>query len=227
MAEVSRGIILAAGVGARLKWLTQKRPKALVRIGTEPAIVHVIRRLAAQGIHDIAVNLYHHARQIPARLGDGSRYGVRLTYSREAALLDTGGGVKRALSLLSGDGLVLVHNADVLANVDIGMLARRCPQQGACLALVHNPAHHPQGDFSLCRGMVIRGEDERAWTYAGVSVWDGSIFEDWPATSFPLLDPMRALMARGRLAGVRHEGLWLDVGRPRDLLRARRIWVHA
>ena len=152
---------------------------------------------------------------------------MRLVYSREAALLDTGGGVKRALSLLAGDGLVCVHNADVLADVDLRLLARRCPGSGACLALVPNPAHHPQGDFSLRRGMVVQNDGAHAWTYAGISVWDPSVFESWPTAAFPLLEPMLLLVRRNRLAGACHAGFWLDVGRPRDLMRARRIAAHA
>ncbi len=229
MPQVNRAVILAAGVGARLKWLTRNQPKALVRVGDAPAIVHVIRRLAAQGIRDIAVNLHHHAEQLHAALGDGLHFGVHLVFSPEKALLDSGGGVKQAVSLLPGEGLVAVHNADVLTDVDIRLLAQRCPAAGACLALVGNPDHHPQGDFSLRDGRVGQAAPgEPTLTFAGVSVWDASVFCDWQdGIPFSLVRPMHALMAEGRLAGVPHRGGWLDIGRPRDLIRARREAIRA
>ncbi|MDX8402937.1 MAG: sugar phosphate nucleotidyltransferase, partial [Mariprofundaceae bacterium] len=78
MNEVNRAVVLAAGLGTRLKWLTSDSPKAMVDVGGEAAIAQVIRRLAGQGIHDIAINVHHHAGKLMDYLGDGSRLGVRL-----------------------------------------------------------------------------------------------------------------------------------------------------
>ncbi|MDQ7011797.1 MAG: nucleotidyltransferase family protein [Mariprofundaceae bacterium] len=219
-----RAVVLAAGLGTRLKWLTDNRPKALMQVAGTPVLVHVIRRLAAQGIHDIAINVHHHAEVLMKAVGDGAAFGVRLVFSREQELLDSGGGVVRALRLLPGDGLVAVHNVDVLADVDIRSLAEGMPAGGACLALVPNPAHHPQGDFALADGL-IRDDGDVRYTYAGVSVWDPAVFANSPTGAvFPLIQPMRGLMAAGRLAGLLHRGAWFDIGRPRDLMRARREW---
>lgn len=222
--HVDRAVVLAAGLGTRLRWLTREQPKALMPIGGMPAIEIVIRRLAAQGIRDIAINLHHHAEAIPEFLGRGERFGVRLVYSFEPKLLDSGGGVRRALSLLPGDGLVAVHNADVLSDVPLQELAARAMPGGGCAALVDNPAHHPKGDFGLERGRVVgkrRGED--SYTFAGVSVFDAAILADWPGTVFPLAEVLDRLMELGRLAGYRHQGPWLDIGRPRDLMMAHRF----
>ena len=211
-------------MGTRLRWLTRERPKALMPIGGVPAIELVIRRLAAQGIRDIAINLHHHAEAIPEFLGHGERLGVRLVYSFEPRLLDSGGGVRQALSLLPGNGLVAVHNADVLGDVPVQELAARVVPGGGCAALVDNPAHHPKGDFGL-EGWRVQPKRRGApsYTFAGVSVFDAGIIAGWPEDVFPLAEVLERLMDEGRLAGVSHAAQWLDIGRPRDLMMAHRF----
>jgi len=226
--RVDRAVILAAGLGTRLKWLTCNRPKALIPVAGEPAITHVIRSLASQGIRDIAINVHHHADQLVKVLGDGSRFGVRLYFSREETLLDSGGGVRTAMELLPGDGLLTIHNADVLTDVDVHALADRCPQTGCALGLVPNPAHHPEGDFSLQDGLISSlQDDDPRYTFSGVSVWDQSAFDTWPSGQcFPLTEAIHRLVDGRRCAGILHGGLWFDMGRPRDLIQARRQ-IHA
>jgi len=221
MRDVNRAVLLAAGLGTRLKWLTRNRPKALMDLAGEPAIVRVIRRLAGQGVRDIAINVHHHADKLIDDLGDGSRYGVRLYYSPEEKLLDSGGGVRTALEKLPGNGSFVVHNADVVADIDLTRLALRLPDNGAVLALVKNPPHHPNGDFGIADGMVVADAVPR-YTYSGVSLWSEKALEDCAAeTVFPLTQPMRQLMAAGKLAGMVHCGHWFDIGRPKELMMAR------
>ncbi|GMR00422.1 MAG: nucleotidyltransferase family protein [Zetaproteobacteria bacterium] len=224
MQQLDRAVILAAGLGTRLKWLTHDQPKALIDVVGAPAIAHVIRRLATQGIRYIAVNTHHHADQLIKVLGDGSRLGVRLYFSREKKLLDSGGGVRQALDLLPGEGLLAVHNADVLADIDVQVLARVCPEGGACLSLVPNPAHHPTGDFSLRDGLIsISLDGGPRYTFAGVSVWEQGVFDAWVSgQSFPLIEAIQHLADENCCAGVLHDGSWFDIGRPRDLMQARR-----
>ncbi|MDT8376850.1 MAG: nucleotidyltransferase family protein [Mariprofundaceae bacterium] len=223
MSHVERAVVLAAGLGTRLKWLTSGHPKAMMTVGDDMAIVHVIRRLAGQGIHDIAVNTHHHGEKLAAFLGDGSRFGVRLYFSREKTLLDSGGGVRKAMELLPGSGLIAVHNADVIADIDLQRLASRVPVNGASLAMVSNPVHHPAGDFSLLNGNVVE-RSGRSFTYSGVSVWDqGALAPYQQGTLFPLTLPMRDLMAGQLLTASVHYGIWFDIGRPRDLMQARAL----
>jgi len=226
MQQLDRAVILAAGLGVRLKWLTHDQPKALIDVAGAPAIVHVIRRLAAQGVRYIAVNVHHHADQLVKVLGHGAQFGVRLYFSHEEKLLDSGGGVRQALDLLPGEGLLAVHNADVLADVDVQALVRGCPKAGACLSLVSNPAHHSAGDFALRNGLLSPDGDPR-YTFAGVSVWEQSALDAWlPGQPFPLVDAIQHLVDINRCVGILHDGFWFDMGRPRDLIQARR-WVHA
>jgi len=223
MKRVERAVILAAGLGTRLKWLTDSRPKALMQVAGEPAITHVIRCLVAQGVGEVAVNAHHHADLLVEYLGDGSRFGCRITISREAELLDSGGGVKQALSKLPGSGPVLVHNCDVLADSDVHSLAALIPDGGCSIALVKNPSHHPDGDFSL-NGTHVSTRDHDRFTFSGISVWDEQAFDSYvQGAVFSLVEPMRELIGQGRCSGLLHRGHWFDIGRPSDLMQANRI----
>lgn len=222
MTRVEQAIILAAGLGTRLKWLTDERPKALMPVAGEPVIAHVIRRLVSRGVKHIAVNAHHHGRQLAEYLGDGSHFGCRIVISHEAELLDSGGGVRQALSLLAADRPVVVHNADVLADIDVQRLAGQLPGNGASVALVPNPPHNPAGDFALSDGYLTLHGEER-YTFAGVSVWQPSAFHGYAAGEvFPLVRPLCALMDKRACRGLLYRGRWFDIGRPGDLMRANR-----
>ncbi|MDX8396802.1 MAG: nucleotidyltransferase family protein [Mariprofundaceae bacterium] len=221
---VDRAVILAAGLGTRLKWMTKNSPKALMQVQGDASIVHVIQQLVRQGIRTIVVNTHHHAELLMEYLGDGSKWGVNLIFSQEYKLLNSGGGVRTALQKLSGQGLVLVHNSDVIADVDVQALARSCPESGCSLALVENPVHHRTGDFSIQDGFVCLHGDPR-YTFSGVSVWHEEVFADYALNAdFSLLKPMRQMMEEKKCAGLLHRGQWFDIGRPKDVMRANRYW---
>lgn len=222
-AIVERAVVLAAGLGTRLTWLTRSRPKAMMRVAGATAIERVIRRLVGFGIRDIAINVHHHAAQLEGYLGDGGWLGARLYYSRERHLLDSGGGARQALQLLPGKGPVLVHNADIQSDIDVLQLARCLPGQGCALALVPNPAHHPGGDFALLGDGRVAFKGTRRLTFAGVSLWWPAWLEQWPSgQGFPLTACIRACIQQDCCRGMRHSGYWFDIGRPADLMAAYR-----
>ena len=221
---MQHAIILAAGLGTRLSWLTHKHPKALMMIQGEPAIVHVIRRLSRQGIRHIVINTHHHGQQLIQTLGNGDAFGVHLSFSSETDLLDSGGGVRTAMQYLPEGVPFVVHNADVMSDMDIQALARRCPASGAALGMVPNPTHHPDGDFAYQAGILALQGSPRC-TFSGISVWQASIFAAYPTQqAFALSSIMRPLIAQQRCAALIHRGAWFDIGRPKDLLRARKYW---
>ena len=221
---VDRAVVLAAGLGTRLKWLTDSRPKALMQVRGEPVIAHVIRSLVSQGISDIVVNAHHHADRLKTYLGDGSRFGCRIRISYEPVLLDSGGGVKQALGFLPGSGLVAVCNADVLSNFDIRRLSEVIPTAGVAIGLVENPRHHPIGDFAL-NGTSVQAEGDNRLTFSGISLWHEKTFDEYEEGGiFSLVEPMRELIAGGRCSGIRHNGYWFDIGRPCDLMHANRLF---
>ncbi len=130
-----KAMILAAGVGSRLAPLTDTMPKALVEVGGKPLIGHVLDRLSAAGVTEFIVNTHHFAEQIEYYLAKRRKEGLRVEISREDTLLDTGGGLKKAYWFFDDAKPFLLHNADVLSEVDFGQLLSFLDREKAPAAL--------------------------------------------------------------------------------------------
>ena len=118
-----QAMIFAAGLGTRLKPLTDTMPKALVRVGDWPLIERVVEKLKASGVERMVVNVHHFASQVVGYLHDNGNFGVDIRISDESEmLLDTGGGLKKAAPLFAPDAPILIHNVDILSNVDLRWL---------------------------------------------------------------------------------------------------------
>lgn len=118
-----KGMIFAAGIGSRLAPLTDHTPKALIEVGGCPMIERVILKLKAIGVNDLVINVHHHAHQIVQFLNENSNFGMTINVSDESdELLDTGGGIRKALHWLRGDEYVIVHNADIYTDVNLSQL---------------------------------------------------------------------------------------------------------
>jgi len=211
-------MLLAAGRGERMRPLTDEKPKPLLEVGGQPLIVWHLQRLARAGFADVVINLSWLGEQIAAALGDGSRFRVRIQYSREPwPALETGGGIHHALPLLGTSPFLLV-NGDVHADIDFASLRLR-PGDLAQLVLVPNPPQHPDGDFRLDpQGRIQAGTGEQL-TYSGVGVFDPALFDGCEPGRFPLLPLLLKARAAGRLGGQKHTGHWLDIGTPDRLAR--------
>ena len=211
-------MILAAGRGERMGVLTDRVPKPLLEVGGRALIEHQILRLAAAGFRDMVVNLAWLAEKIAARLGDGSRFGVRIRYSREPeGALDTGGGIRNALLLL-GDEQFIAVNSDVWGDYPFETL-RAVGSGDAHIVLVDNPAHHPDGDFALApNGKVIEAGSDRL-TFSGIGCYRPRLFAARRSARFPLAAVLRDAIEAGTLNGEHHRGEWIDVGTP-DRLEA-------
>ncbi|AHF02871.1 mannose-1-phosphate guanylyltransferase [Marichromatium purpuratum 984] len=209
-----KAMILAAGRGTRMRPLTDHTPKPLLEAGGRSLIVHHIERLATAGIRELVINHAHLGEQIEHALGDGADLGVEIRYSPEAAALETGGGIRRALPLL-GEAPFLVVNGDVWCDLDPGAL-HLAPGDLAQLALVDNPLHHPEGDFSLDDGRVRDGGAPRL-TFTGIGLYHPALFAEQPEGAFRLAPLLRAAMADDRVGGLHHRGRWFDIGTPERL----------
>jgi MurNAc alpha-1-phosphate uridylyltransferase len=213
-----KAMILAAGRGERMRPLTNHLPKALLEAGGRPLVAHLIERLARSGISELVVNVSHLAGMIERALGDGSRYGARIEYSREAEPLETGGGIAYALPLL-GDAPFLVVNSDIYCDFDFARLTAvatsLAPGPGlAHLVLVDNPPHHPGGDFSLGAGKVSADGPVRL-TFSGIGVYAPALFAAVErGARCQLAALLKPAMARGLVSGEHHRGLWMDIGTP-------------
>lgn len=207
-----RAMILAAGRGERLRPLTETVPKALVPAGGKPLIAWHLERLAASGCREAVINVSHLAAQIVERIGDGSRFGLRLSYSREAEPLETAGGIAYAGRLL-GEAPFLLVNSDVYCELDFRrLLGLHIGRRLAHLVLVPNPAHRAGGDFTLEEGKVGNGSGAR-YTYAGIAVMSPALVAGVrPGEKAPLGPLLHAAADRGLIGGELHRGIWQDVG---------------
>ncbi len=208
-------MILAAGKGERLRPITERTPKALVEVGGTRLIEQQLERLASAKIKTVVINLGWLGEKIAAHVGSGHKYGLQVAYSPEYDnILDTGGGIKRALPLL-GIAPFWVINADIytdmtLPNIKLGA------DSLAHLVLVPTPAHREAGDFVLRDGKV-RNARAQDLTFSGIAIYRPEFFADSPGGRFSVVPLLRAAADRGQLEGSVYEGTWEDVGTPERL----------
>ncbi|MFC0678820.1 N-acetylmuramate alpha-1-phosphate uridylyltransferase MurU [Lysobacter korlensis] len=223
-------LIFAAGLGERMRPLTDHTPKPLLQVAGRPLIVWHLEKLAALGVREVVVNTSWLADQFPHALGDGSRWGLRIRYSFEGPTpLETGGGMWHALSLLGADRghPFIAVNGDVWTDYDFRQLPRE-PRGDAHLVLVDNPVQHPTGDFAL-DGDTVRSDGPARLTFSGIGVYRPALLDRWRSVigdapgvdasppRFKLAPLLRAAMATGRVTGEHHHGEWTDVGTPQRL----------
>ncbi len=215
-----KAMILAAGLGTRMRPLTLHTPKPLVPVNGQPLIVYHIEKLAKAGIKEIVINHAWLGEQIEAYLGDGHRWGVSITYSAEGEPLETGGGIYRALPQLSSNGeAFLVVNGDILSDFDYASLLN-VTTESAHLVMVDNPEHHLEGDFLLNdKGMLSEHSGHRL-TFSGISLLSPHLFAHSKPSAFPLGGLLRAAIKSGTVSAQYHRGFWIDVGTHERLAQA-------
>lgn len=215
-----KAMLLAAGLGNRLRPLTDSVPKPLLEAGGKSLIEHQILRLKAAGVTNVVINVHHLAGKIMDCLGDGGQFGVKIEYSIEAQLLETGGGIKNALSLLGSEPFLVV-SADTYLDFDYSDLVKPIlADELGVLLMTQNPEHHPQGDFAIDGSGILRSDGD-CKTYTGVSVLSPKLVEHISDDRFPLRQVFDPAVAAGQLRGVLHTGYWCDVGTPDRLDQLR------
>jgi len=224
-----QAMILAAGRGKRMRPLSNAMPKPLLEVGGKPLIVWQLERLVAAGCTDVVINLAHHGEMIAAALGNGSRFGAKVSYSREPEPLEVAGGIATALPLL-GDDLVLVVSGDVYTDYDYALLGARAAAMRANTAAPHlhlvmvpNPPYHPGGDFALADGMLSL-DGPSPLTFGNVALYRTALFRDLPRGEKRALLPLyRDWIARGWASGEPYAGTWANVGTPDELAQLERL----
>ena len=232
-------MILAAGLGKRMRPLTDNCPKPLLAVAGKPLIVHHIEQLAALGITEIVINHAYLGHMIEDALGDGSQFGCRILYSAESEALETGGGIYNALPLLQEPSLqekednnapFLLVNGDVW--LDWEKITIPASISGSChLWLVKNPEHNRTGDFALTpAAMVIDknadGQEQSAYTFSGISLLTPALFANSSAGAFPLAPLLRQAMANHQVSGELYVGDWIDVGTPERLQQVESLLIN-
>ena len=212
------GMILAAGRGERMMPLTENTPKPLIKVQNIALIEHAISALKKANITDIVINISYLGEQIKSYLGNGTKFGVNISYSDESQnALETAGGIINALPLL-GDKAFIVINSDVLCDYDLSAL--NLPTGSlAHLVLINNPAHNPKGDFPLENNQKITLTKNKPLTFSGLGIYHPDLFKNHLNTQgklalYPLLVDA---IAGNQLSGEHYQGYWQDIGTPERL----------
>jgi NDP-sugar pyrophosphorylase family protein len=233
-------LLLAAGLGTRLRPLTDHTPKALLEVGGEPVLEQVARRLIAAGADRLIINVHHLAEQVERYAERRSGWGVEVQFSREAERpLETGGGLLQARHLFRGDAPFFLHNTDILTDLDLRALYEAHLSAGdalATLAVMERPTTRFLlfddiglfGRVDEREGLVLRLRESRGdvlkLPFAGVHVISPAIFPLLTERgAFSILEPYLRLAAEGfRILPHRVDGAaWYDIGKLEQLERAR------
>jgi MurNAc alpha-1-phosphate uridylyltransferase len=231
-----RAMVLAAGMGTRMQPLTNTMPKPLVKAAGKPLLDHVLDRLADVGVERAVVNVHHFADQIINHVKGRTRPQVVISDER-GVLLDTGGGVVKALPELGGapffhlnadtiwiDGVKpnLARLADTFDPATMDALLLLAPIAGSI-------GYHGRGDFNMASDGRLKPRPEREvapFVYAGAAILSPALFKDAPQGKFSLTTLFIRAAETGRLSGLRLEGLWMHVGTP-DAIGAAEAAIKA
>lgn len=233
MTRPKTAMVLAAGLGLRMRPLTNDRPKALVEVGDRALIDHVLDRLAEAGVERAVVNVHAFADQMEAHLAGWTSLRISISDER-AGLLDSGGGIKRARALLGEEPIIV-------ANIDSVWIEQGAPALQALTAawdetrmddllllaeMDRTLGFDGPGDFFRddAGRLTPRGDAASApLAYMGFQILRGSLFDDIADAAFSIWPTWRKLCARGRLHGTVFDGFWMHVGDPaaREAAEAR------
>lgn len=215
-----KAMILAAGMGNRMRPLTLHTPKPLLEVGGKPLIVWHIEKLQKIGVQEIVINTAWLGEKLADALGDGSQFGVKILWSHEGEGLETAGGIINALPLLGNAPFILV-NGDVWTTMDFAPLLNVQLQDAlAHLVLVENPVQHPQGDFTLSENKAYTFEQAQSGenlTYSGVAVMHPQMFVGLESGKRPLAPLLKQAMQQEKISAQKLQGVWVDVGTPERL----------
>ncbi|MFW1849154.1 NTP transferase domain-containing protein [Acinetobacter sp. RIT698] len=215
-----KAMILAAGLGNRMRPLTLYKPKPLLEVGGKALIVWHIEKLKKIGVTEIVINSAWLADILIGTLGDGSQFGVTIRWTREDEGLETAGGIINALALLGDQPFILV-NGDVWTTFDFAsLLDINLADDLAHLVFVNNPEQHPQGDFTLANGRAYTFEQNQQGenlTYSGVAVINPKMFDGLEQGKRPLAPLLKQGMLDGKISAEKMQAAWVDVGTPERL----------
>jgi len=225
-------MVFAAGLGVRMRPITDQLPKPLVKVGGRPLIDYCLDRLAENGVERAVVNVHWRADQIETHLA-GRKWPKILISDEREALLDQGGAIKRALPALGRDPF-LICNTDAFwiegPRSNIARLADAFDPEAMDVALLVAAAAGAvgvdwPGDFTMTWEGRLMGREPRhvaPFVYTGVGIIKPQLFDSEAADVFRLAPFFHAAAAAGRLFGVRLDGLWLHIGRPEAIGEAER-----
>jgi len=231
-----RAMILAAGHGERMRPITDTIPKPMVNLNGRPLLSHALERLESVGVNDVVINTHHFAEKIETYYKNYQ--GVNLTFSREKDLMETGGGVKLALSMLGNEPFFVINGDAFWLNGPTDALTRLSaqwvPEKMDALLMLHSTVdaygYDGLGDF-VCEadGRLTRRDEQRVvpWLFAGVQIFDPTWLRNTPPGPFSLNWVYDRMLQKDRLYGMIHDGEWFHIGTPDGLDKAEHFLTTA
>ena len=215
-----KAMLLAAGRGERMQSYTDALPKPLLPIGSQTLIEHNLEKLKQAGVTEVVINVSYRAKQIIEKLGDGQRFGLKITYSYEPEKpLGTGGGIFQALKFL-GDEPFLVLSSDIWTDYDFSRLFEKTSIDGH-LILVDNPAYNLKGDYALLESGCLSAERSPKLTYASFGVMHPRLFDGCQPGYYSMITLLEKAMLSASVTGEIYRGEWFNVGTPEELKKLR------
>jgi NDP-sugar pyrophosphorylase family protein len=237
-----KALLFAAGLGTRLKEHTQGKPKALVNLACKPLLQHAIEHLKRSGITNIVINVFHFAEQVISFVEENNSFGINIHVSDERPqLLDTGGGLKKAGDFLKGDEPILIYNVDVISNLDLNVLLKYHLDKKALATLVvrqretsrylmfdQNMQLAGWKNFSNGETRISRPEsfaDAKPLAFSGIHIIQPELLElITEEGKFPIMDLyLRLAKDHSINAFIDRSDLWMDLGKPEQLLIAEKL----
>ncbi|BBE19601.1 nucleotidyl transferase [Aquipluma nitroreducens] len=238
-----KALLFAAGLGTRLKEHTQDKPKALVSVAGKPLLQHAIEHLKQFGISDITINVFHFAEQVISFVKENNSFGIDMHISDERdQLLDTGGGLKKAGTFLKGNEPILIYNVDVISNLDLNTLLKYHQEQNALTTLVVRQRETSRylmfdqnlqlagwKNFSNGETIISRAEsfaNAQPLAFSGIHIIQPEFLElITEVGKFPIMDLyLRLAKNQSIKAFVDESDLWMDLGKPEQLLAAEKLF---
>jgi len=209
-------MILSAGRGERMRPLTDTLPKPLLEVHGKALIEWHLEKLASCGFKEVVINIAHLGHKISKALGDGSSWGIKITYSDEQkeGALESAGGIVKALPLL-GDKTFLVINGDIFCDYDFDA-DFNLGDDLAHLILVPNPEHNRGGDFGLKDGYILNNSNER-YTFSGIGYYSPKLFSELAYAKSALAPLLRKNISKHKVSGEVFTKMWHDIGTPQRL----------
>ena len=237
-----KAFILAAGLGTRLKPFTEHFPKALVEVNGKPLLQRLIEKLKQGGCSDIVVNVHHFAEQVTDFLSTHQNFGINIQISDEREqLLDTGGALLKARPFLENELHFLVHNVDILSDIDFSTIAEHHVKSGA-LATIAVRNRNSNRKFLFDENLHLKGwqnsqtneqilldtssEPPTPLAFSGIHIINADIFKHIRQSGkFSIVETYLDLAGTFDIRGFQHdEDLWLDVGKPEQLAQAQDLF---
>jgi MurNAc alpha-1-phosphate uridylyltransferase len=197
-------MILAAGRGLRMGELTKSTPKPLIEFHGKPLIVWHLEKIAAAKIKNVVINLSYLGNQIQNYLGNGSQWDLDIQYSEENPVLETAGGIKKAIPLIKTDPFVVI-NSDIFTNYDYSNFHEsNLKSKEATLFFTNNPSHNKSGDYDIDSNGNLAKNGSNMKTFCGIGIYKKNFFNE--------------KIKKGMIQGRMIEDLWFDIGTPERLL---------